>query len=113
MLQAVYRPILDRAFKNRKATIFLALLLLLSALWPTSKIGSEFMPPLYEGDLLLRQFMPPLYEGDLLYMPTTLPGISIDEAANILQITDRLIRQMPEVERVYGKAGKADTALDP
>jgi Cu(I)/Ag(I) efflux system membrane protein CusA/SilA len=54
-----------------------------------------------------------LYEGDLLYMPTTLPGISIDEAANILQITDRLIRQMPEVERVYGKAGKADTALDP
>src|ERR1039458_8578656 len=99
MLQAVYRPILDRAFKNRKATIFLALLLLLSALWPTSKIGSEFMPP--------------LYEGDLLYMPTTLPGISIDEAANILQITDRLIRQMPEVERVYGKAGKADTALDP
>jgi len=99
MLQAVYLPLLERAFKHRKETIFLALLLLLSALWPASRIGSEFMPP--------------LYEGDLLYMPTTLPGISIDEAANILQITDRLIRQMPEVERVYGKAGKADTALDP
>jgi Cu(I)/Ag(I) efflux system membrane protein CusA/SilA len=99
MLQAVYQPMLNRAFKNRKATIFMALLLLLSALWPASKIGSEFMPP--------------LYEGDLLYMPTTLPGISIDEAANILQITDRLIRQMPEVERVYGKAGRAETALDP
>jgi copper/silver efflux system protein len=99
ILQAVYLPLLNRAFENRKATILLALLLLLSALWPASKIGSEFMPP--------------LYEGDLLYMPTTLPGISIDEAANILQITDRLIRQMPEVERVYGKAGKADTALDP
>ena len=99
MLQTVYLPLLNRAFKHRKETIFLALLLLLSALWPASKIGSEFMPP--------------LYEGDLLYMPTTLPGISIDEAANILQITDRLIRQMPEVERVYGKAGKADTALDP
>ena len=99
LLQAVYLPLLNRAFKHRKETIFLALLLLLSALWPASKIGSEFMPP--------------LYEGDLLYMPTTLPGISLDEAANILQITDRLIRQMPEVERVYGKAGKADTALDP
>ena len=99
MLQTVYLPLLNRVFKHRKETIFLALLLLLSALWPASKIGSEFMPP--------------LYEGDLLYMPTTLPGISIDEAANILQMTDRLIRQMPEVERVYGKAGKADTALDP
>ena len=99
MLQSLYLPLLNRAFEKRKATILLALLLLLSALWPASRIGSEFMPP--------------LYEGDLLYMPTTLPGISIDEAANILQITDRLIRQMPEVERVYGKAGKADTALDP
>ena len=99
MLQALYLPLLNRAFKHRKETIFLALLLLFSAVWPASKIGSEFMPP--------------LYEGSLLYMPTTLPGISIDEAANILQITDRLIRQMPEVEGVYGKAGKADTALDP
>lgn len=99
MLQGVYQPLLNRAFRHRRATIYLALLLLLSALWPASRIGSEFMPP--------------LYEGDLLYMPTTLPGISIDEAANILQVTDRLIRQMPEVERVYGKAGRADTALDP
>ncbi|HSM98945.1 MAG TPA: efflux RND transporter permease subunit, partial [Gallionella sp.] len=99
MLQAVYLPLLNCAFEKRKTTILLALLLLLSALWPAGRIGSEFMPP--------------LYEGDLLYMPTTLPGISIDEAANILQITDRLIRQMPEVERVYGKAGRADTALDP
>jgi Cu(I)/Ag(I) efflux system membrane protein CusA/SilA len=57
--------------------------------------------------------MPPLYEGDLLYMPTTLPGISLDEAANLLQITDRIIKAMPEVERVYGKAGRADTATDP
>ncbi len=99
MLQSLYQPLLNRAFGNRRATIALTLLLLLSALWPASQIGSEFMPP--------------LYEGDLLYMPTTLPGISIDEAANILQITDRLIRSMPEVERVYGKAGRADTALDP
>ena len=57
--------------------------------------------------------MPPLHEGDLLYMPTTLPGLSVDEAANILQITDRLILSVPEVERVFGKAGRADTATDP
>jgi Cu(I)/Ag(I) efflux system membrane protein CusA/SilA len=99
MLQSLYLPLLNHALNNRSATILLSLFLLLTSLWPASRIGSEFMPP--------------LYEGDLLYMPTTLPGISIDEAANILQITDRLIRQMPEVERVYGKAGKADTALDP
>lgn len=99
MLQALYQLLLNYGFKHKTVLSGFVLLLLLSALWPVSKIGSEFMPP--------------LYEGDLLYMPTTLPGISIDEAANILQITDRLIRQMPEVERVYGKAGRADTALDP
>ena len=99
VLQVVYQPVLKNAINHRKTTFVLALLLLLSALWPASQIGSEFMPP--------------LYEGDLLYMPTTLPGISIDEAANILQITDRLIRSFPEVDRVYGKAGRADTALDP
>src|SRR3546814_18263665 len=73
--------------------------MLVSALWPLSRLGSEFMPP--------------LYEGDLLYMPTTLPGVSVDEAAQILQVTDRLIRQRPEVARVFGKAGRADSATDP
>jgi len=99
ILQALYRPALLTALSKRKLTIIAALLLLLSMAWPLAKLGSEFMPP--------------LYEGDLLYMPTTLPGLSIDEAANILQITDRLIKQMPEVERVFGKAGRADTATDP
>lgn len=99
MMQAVYQPLLNHGFRHKTALGIFVIALLLSALWPASKIGGEFMPP--------------LYEGDLLYMPTTLPGISIDEAANILQITNRLIRQMPEVESVYGKAGKADTALDP
>ncbi len=99
VLQSLYLPLLNRAFDNRKGAVALVLLLLLVTLWPAGKLGSEFMPP--------------LYEGDLLYMPSTLPGISIDEAANLLQISDRLIRQMPEVERVYGKAGRADTALDP
>ena len=99
VLQAGYRPVLERALRNRKATLLLAGVLLLSTLYPLFRIGSEFMPP--------------LYEGDLLYMPTTLPGISLDEAANLLQITDRIIKTMPEVERVYGKAGRADTATDP
>jgi Cu(I)/Ag(I) efflux system membrane protein CusA/SilA len=99
MMQALYQPLLNYGFRHKTVLGIFVIALLLSALWPASKIGGEFMPP--------------LYEGDLLYMPTTLPGISIDEAANILQITNRLIRQMPEVESVYGKAGKADTALDP
>ena len=99
LLQALYQPVLNLGFRFKGRVILITALLLLATLWPASKLGSEFMPP--------------LYEGDLLYMPTTLPGISIDEAANILQITDRLIRQMPEVERVYGKAGRAETALDP
>ena len=99
LLQSLYKPSLLFALKRRKLAIGLALLLLASMAWPISRIGSEFMPP--------------LYEGDLLYMPTTLPGISIDEAGHVLQITDRLIKAMPEVEHVFGKAGRADTALDP
>ena len=99
LLHALYRPLLMAALRKRKLTLLLCLLFLLTAVWPIAKLGSEFMPP--------------LNEGDLLYMPTTLPGVSIDEAANIMQITDRLIAQMPEVERVFGKAGRADTATDP
>jgi Cu(I)/Ag(I) efflux system membrane protein CusA/SilA len=99
VLQSLYRPALLAALNNPRSVLLLAFLMLASVAWPVSRLGSEFMPP--------------LYEGDLLYMPTTLPGVSIDEAANILQITDRLIRQMPEVERVFGKAGRADSATDP
>jgi Cu(I)/Ag(I) efflux system membrane protein CusA/SilA len=99
VLQTLYRPALLASLNKPKTVLLLAVLLLASVAWPLSRLGSEFMPP--------------LYEGDLLYMPTTLPGVSIDEAANILQITDRLIRQMPEVERVFGKAGRADSATDP
>ena len=99
LLHVLYRPLLMAALQKRKLALSLCLVLLLSAAWPVAKLGSEFMPP--------------LNEGDLLYMPTTLPGVSIDEAANILQITDRLIAQIPEVERVFGKAGRADTATDP
>lgn len=99
LLHALYRPALLASLDRSKSVVLLAVLLLASAAWPLSRLGSEFMPP--------------LYEGDLLYMPTTLPGLSIDEAANVLQITDRLIRQMPEVARVFGKAGRAESATDP
>ena len=99
VLQNGYRPILLLALRRPRTTVLLAVLAFASIIWPASRTGSEFMPP--------------LYEGDLLYMPTTLPGLSIDEAANILQITDRLIRGMPEVERVFGKAGRAESATDP
>ena len=98
-LLLAYKPLLMRALANRRNTFLIALLCLLSISWPLSRLGSEFMPP--------------LNEGDLLYMPTTVPGISIDEAANLLQITDRLIRTIPEVELVFGKAGRADSATDP
>ena len=98
-LLAAYKPLLLRALANRRNTFLIALLCLLSIAWPLSRLGSEFMPP--------------LNEGDLLYMPTTVPGISIDEAANLLQITDRLIRTVPEVAQVFGKAGRADSATDP
>ncbi|HUW29645.1 MAG TPA: CusA/CzcA family heavy metal efflux RND transporter [Sulfuriferula sp.] len=98
-LLAAYRPLLLWALAHRRETLLIALLCLLSSAWPLVHLGSEFMPP--------------LNEGDILYMPTTVPGISIDEAANLLQITDRLIRTVPEVERVFGKAGRADTATDP
>jgi Cu(I)/Ag(I) efflux system membrane protein CusA/SilA len=98
-LLALYRPSLLWALAHRRETLLIAVLCLLSTLWPLMHLGSEFMPP--------------LNEGDILYMPTTVPGISVDEAANLLQITDRLIRTVPEVERVFGKAGRADTATDP
>ena len=98
-LQAAYRPLLLWVLEHRSATAVIALILLATTALPLMRMGSEFMPP--------------LNEGDLLYMPTTLPGISIDEAANLLQITDRLIKTIPEVERVYGKAGRADSATDP
>ena len=95
----LYEPLLDRALQRPKATLGLACILLLATLWPLSRLGSEFMPP--------------LDEGDLLYMPSTLPGISAREATRLLQQTDRLIKSVPEVESVFGKAGRAESATDP
>jgi Cu(I)/Ag(I) efflux system membrane protein CusA/SilA len=96
---AAYRPVLAFALRRPGTILVFALFGLLSAAWPLSQIGSEFMPE--------------LEEGDLLYMPTTLPGLSPGEAQAILQRTDRLIKSVPEVASVFGKAGRAETATDP
>jgi len=96
---AAYRPLLAAALRHRFAVVAASVLLVVASLYPINEIGSEFMPP--------------LDEGDLLYMPTTLPGISITKARELLQQTDRIIATVPEVERVFGKIGRAETATDP
>ena len=96
---ALYRPLLAMAFRFKWLVLVLALLLVAASLLPFSQLGSEFMPA--------------LWEGDLLYMPTTLPGISITKAREILQQTDRILKSFPEVDRVFGKVGRAETATDP
>ena len=99
LLVGAYQPILKGVLQFPKSTLLLACLLATTALYPLGKIGSEFMPP--------------LDEGDLMYMPTTYPGISIGKARELLQQTDRLIRTLPEVKSVFGKVGRAETATDP
>jgi Cu(I)/Ag(I) efflux system membrane protein CusA/SilA len=98
-LIAGYRPFIDAALKRPATVVVVGLLLALTGLWPATRLGSEFMPP--------------LDEGDLLYMPSTFPGVSIGKAQELLQQTDRLIRTVPEVETVFGKIGRAETATDP
>lgn len=98
-LKRAYRPALKAALARPVLTVLVASALSASLALPLSRMGSEFMPP--------------LDEGDLLYMPTTLPSVSVDEAADILRRTDQLIRAMPEVESVHGKAGRSDSATDP
>ena len=95
----IYTPLLEKALKARWVTIAIALALLLSISIPLWRTGSEFMPA--------------LYEGELLYMPTTLPGVSITKAKEVLAQTNRLIKTVPEVHHVFGKVGRADTATDP
>jgi Cu(I)/Ag(I) efflux system membrane protein CusA/SilA len=95
----VYHPVVDFVLKYNKWILLGTLVLLALTYIPFSSLGSEFMPP--------------LYEGDLLYMPTTLPGMSITKAREVLQQTDKIIRQFPEVHHVFGKIGRAETATDP
>ena len=98
-LIGLYRPLLDVALARPKLTLAIAILVFLTSFWPASQLGGEFLPP--------------LDEGDLLYMPSALPGLSAQKAAELLQQTDRLIKTVPEVARVFGKAGRAETATDP
>ena len=98
-LTFVYRPIIRGVLKAKTFTIVLALAALAVSIWPARQLGSEFMPN--------------INEGTLLYMPTTLPGISVTRATELLQMQDRIIKSFPEVDSVYGKAGRAATATDP
>ncbi|MER8571284.1 efflux RND transporter permease subunit [Mesorhizobium sp. M1409] len=95
----IYRPVIRGVLKAKTFTIVLALAALAVSIWPARQLGSEFMPN--------------INEGTLLYMPTTLPGISVTRATELLQMQDRIIKSFPEVDSVYGKAGRAATATDP
>jgi Cu(I)/Ag(I) efflux system membrane protein CusA/SilA len=98
-LISLYRPLLASVLRHPKTILTLSALLIVAAIVPLTQLGSEFMPP--------------LVEGDLLYMPSALPGLSEDKASQLLQQTDKVLMQFPEVERVFGKAGRAETATDP
>jgi len=98
-LMKIYRPALDWSLKSPKKLLVIALLTFATSAWPISQLGGEFMPQ--------------MDEGDLLYMPNALPGLSPAKASELLQQTNRLIKSVPEVETVFGKAGRADTATDP
>ncbi len=99
LLIALYRPIIQGVLKARGLTIIVALAALVITIWPARQLGSEFMPA--------------LDEGTLMYMPTTLPGISVTKAAELMQMQDRIIKSFPEVASVFGKSGRAQTATDP
>ena len=98
-LTHIYRPALDWVLERPKKALVIAALVFATSIWPISQLGGEFIPQ--------------INEGDLLYMPSALPGISTAEAGHLLQLTDRLIKTVPEVDSVFGKAGRADTATDP
>ncbi|GAB5452532.1 MAG: CusA/CzcA family heavy metal efflux RND transporter [Halioglobus sp.] len=99
LLHAIHTPLLQLAMRFRLVTLVAVLFLLVATAYPYSRLGSEFMPP--------------LDEGDILYMPTTFPGISITKARELLQQTDRILKTFPEVHHVFGKVGRAETATDP
>ena len=99
LLIALYRPLLDGVLRFPWTTVFVAIAAAVATIWPMSRLGGEFMPP--------------LDEGDLLFMPSALPGIAAGKVAELLQQTDRMIKTVPEVASVFGKAGRAETATDP
>ncbi|MDC0610844.1 efflux RND transporter permease subunit [Vibrio sp.] len=98
-LVALYKPLLNASLRYPKSMLAIAIVLMVTAYYPASKLGSEFIPP--------------LDEGDIMYMPTTYPGISIGKARELLQQTNKLIKTVPEVKTVWGKVGRAESATDP
>ncbi len=98
-LIAIYRPMIETVLRNRRLTIAIAAVVLILSIYPVTRIGSEFMPT--------------LNEGTLLYMPVSLPSMSVTKASQLIEIQDRIIKSFPEVESVFGKAGRAETATDP
>ncbi|MCX5828295.1 MAG: CusA/CzcA family heavy metal efflux RND transporter [Deltaproteobacteria bacterium] len=99
VLHFFYEPVAKLALRFRKSVIAIAVLIMILSIYPFMKLGTEFMPP--------------LYEGSLFYMPVTVPGASISEVSKLLQIQDKIIKKIPEVAQVFGKAGRAETATDP
>jgi Cu(I)/Ag(I) efflux system membrane protein CusA/SilA len=99
VLHKIYEPVARLALRFRKTVIVAAVIIMIVTIYPFMKLGSEFMPP--------------LYEGSLFYMPVTMPGASISEVSNLLQIQDKILKKIPEVAQVFGKAGRAETATDP
>jgi Cu(I)/Ag(I) efflux system membrane protein CusA/SilA len=121
----LYKPVVDLAIRWRKIVIVAALLIVVWVFFPWNSMMAHVLPPgrvqewafkagkLFPYQNIGSEFMPPLYEGDLLYMPTTFPGISPTKARELIQVTDRIIKSFPEVETIFGKAGRAETATDP
>jgi len=121
----LYKPVVDLAIKYRWLVLVCGGLIVGWVFFPWNAMVAHLLPPgraqeiafsvgkLFPYQNLGSEFMPPLYEGDLLYMPTTFPGISVTKARQLLQITDRIIKSFPEVKTVFGKAGRAETATDP
>ncbi|HJO35713.1 MAG TPA: efflux RND transporter permease subunit, partial [Gammaproteobacteria bacterium] len=99
VLIAGYRPVINAVLAHPRTTLVVAALAALATIWPATRLGSEFMPP--------------LDEGGLLYMPTALPGLAVGKGAQLLQQTDRILKTFPEVQRVFGKIGRAESATDP
>ncbi len=121
----LYHPVIDFVIRRRWAVIAIATLIVVWVFLPWNRMVTNYLPPgplrsaslavgkLFPYQNLGSEFMPPLYEGDLLYMPTTFPGISMTKAREVLQQTDKIIKSFPEVHRVFGKIGRAETATDP
>jgi len=121
----LYKPVVDLAIRYRWLVLVCGAVLVAWVFFPWNSLVARLLPPgraqemafavgkIFPYQNIGSEFMPPLYEGDLLYMPTTFPGISPTKARELIQVTDRIIKSFPEVETVFGKAGRAETATDP